>query len=1060
MKKLTKLLTILLSIVGINYASAQCAAGEVAVTVDVTTDAWGYEVYWELVPAGNPCGVGTVASGGNATVGCTGGGAQSIGSGGYANNTTTTDGPFCLVIGQDYDLIMIDDWGDGLCTFYVVGQATPYTPTGATDTITFTASDPANNDVAIGLDYTDANGWNTTYGRITGFVDHPLDQLDTSQIFAGINVKNLGLNIARNVNVALNIDIFQAGAFTNVYTDTMFFGDIDSDSTLVQGGTIIDTAWWQEGNFRYQYIASHDSVDERTETDTITNYFNITNNVWCKGGLSATPGVAFGDNIYFPGTASYIDGYEWGSMYQFYDGANKTIDSLNIGMYSSNAATAATADVQLRVYEVNQQAAALDLSTDLTLVGLASQTVAVVPGLLNNVVFDNVIDAITGTTEFEFSDDTRYYITSYQENTTAPYLSDGTTTNGLYVLGVIQNHDFHVYSNGSNFTFYNPLTITTAGTADSYTTGWVGGPEPSMVMYLGSTLPTCTVGATLSGNNVSTTGGSNGDATATATGGQGNITYAWTGGGSTASITNLTAGVYTVTVMDDVTAGCQVVESITITEPAPPTCTVSVTLSGNNVTTIGGSNGDASATVTGGQSTISYVWSTGGTASAITNLVAGVYSVTVSDNILVGCTATSTITITEPTVTVTCDVLVNVSVTAATTAGGSDGAAEALVTGAQGNLTYAWSNGATTSMITGLPTNTYSVTVTDDILAGCTASASGLVTDPSVTVSCNLTVTATSTDPTAFGASDGSATAVAAGNQGNLSYVWDNTATTQVINGLTGGVFTVTVTDDITAGCTATASVTLTEPGLTCNIGASMSQNNVTTNGGSDGDAAVVATGGQGNITYMWTNGETTTSISGLVAGVYAVTVMDDVVAGCEAVGVVTITEPGGVTCTLGGSITSTNVSTNGGADGSATVVATGAQSIVSYLWSSGETTTSISGLVAGVYTVTIADDIVAGCEVEVSTTITEPAVNGIEDLDKGNTVSIYPNPSNGNFVVSISKEGEYAIVVRNVIGQTVENVILNGTTKEVRLNNVDAGIYFVTIQGDGYKKTEKVIVR
>jgi hypothetical protein len=1060
MKKLTKLLTILLSIVGINYASAQCAAGEVAVTVDVTTDAWGYEVYWELVPAGNPCGVGTVASGGNATVGCTGGGAQSIGSGGYANNTTTTDGPFCLVIGQDYDLIMIDDWGDGLCTFYVVGQATPYTPTGATDTITFTASDPANNDVAIGLDYTDANGWNTTYGRITGFVDHPLDQLDTSQIFAGINVKNLGLNIARNVNVALNIDIFQAGAFTNVYTDTMFFGDIDSDSTLVQGGTIIDTAWWQEGNFRYQYIASHDSVDERTETDTITNYFNITNNVWCKGGLSATPGVAFGDNIYFPGTASYIDGYEWGSMYQFYDGANKTIDSLNIGMYSSNAATAATADVQLRVYEVNQQAAALDLSTDLTLVGLASQTVAVVPGLLNNVVFDNVIDAITGTTEFEFSDDTRYYITSYQENTTAPYLSDGTTTNGLYVLGVIQNHDFHVYSNGSNFTFYNPLTITTAGTADSYTTGWVGGPEPSMVMYLGSTLPTCTVGATLSGNNVTTNGGSNGDVTAAVTGDQGIVSYLWSNAAATAAINSLVAGVYSVTVTDDIVAGCQAVESFTITEPAALSCAVSVTLSGNNVTTNGGSNGDASASVAGGQSTISYAWSTGGTSSAITNLVAGVYSVTVSDNILAGCTATATITITEPIVIVTCDVLVNLSVTAATTAGGSDGAAEALVSGAQGNLTYAWSNGGTTSMITGLPTNTYSVTVTDDVLAGCAASASGLVTDPSVTVSCNLTVTATSTDPTAFGTSDGSATAVAAGNQGNLSYLWDNTATTQVINGLTGGVFTVTVTDNITAGCAGTASVTLTEPGLTCNIGASMSQNNVTTNGGSDGDAAVVAIGGQGNITYMWAGGETTTSISGLAAGVYAVTVMDDIVAACQAVGTVTITEPGGVSCTLGGSTTSTNVSTNAGADGSSIVVATGVQGNVTYVWSNAATTAAISGLAAGTYVVTITDDIVADCEVIVSTTITEPAVNGIGEIAEGTTVSVYPNPNNGTFTVNTSKDGDYLITVRNVIGQTINSTNLKGSIVEIRVNDVNAGFYFVTIQGEGFEKTEKIIVR
>ncbi len=118
MEKLTKLLTLLLSVVGINYAFAQCPAGEVAVTIDITTDAWGYETYWELVPNGNACGTGTIASGGNPTeVGCGGEGAQSLPFGGtgagYASGTTITEGPFCVVDGSSIDLIIIDEYGDG-----------------------------------------------------------------------------------------------------------------------------------------------------------------------------------------------------------------------------------------------------------------------------------------------------------------------------------------------------------------------------------------------------------------------------------------------------------------------------------------------------------------------------------------------------------------------------------------------------------------------------------------------------------------------------------------------------------------------------------------------------------------------------------------------------------------------------------------------------------------------------------------------------------------------------------------------------------------------------------
>lgn len=94
---------------------AQCPSGEMEVTLEISTDNWGYETYWELVPTGNSCGNGTLYSGGNTTqVGCNGGGQQNASNGtGYGNNTTITEGPWCLSAGSYYDIHIIDDYGDG-----------------------------------------------------------------------------------------------------------------------------------------------------------------------------------------------------------------------------------------------------------------------------------------------------------------------------------------------------------------------------------------------------------------------------------------------------------------------------------------------------------------------------------------------------------------------------------------------------------------------------------------------------------------------------------------------------------------------------------------------------------------------------------------------------------------------------------------------------------------------------------------------------------------------------------------------------------------------------------
>ena len=99
--------------------NAQCAAGEVEVRMEVTTDLYGYETYWQLVPGGNVCGTATIAEGGNLTMDCGSGGLQLQDTTGYADTTTYTEGPWCLTEGAIYTVFTLDDWGDGQASYKV-----------------------------------------------------------------------------------------------------------------------------------------------------------------------------------------------------------------------------------------------------------------------------------------------------------------------------------------------------------------------------------------------------------------------------------------------------------------------------------------------------------------------------------------------------------------------------------------------------------------------------------------------------------------------------------------------------------------------------------------------------------------------------------------------------------------------------------------------------------------------------------------------------------------------------------------------------------------------------
>lgn len=151
MKSIRLILVIFISVIATSLM-AQCDAGEVEIALNISTDDWGYEVYWEIVPGGNACGDGTIASGGNDAVGCNGGGDQNQVPGGYSNNDSILEGPWCLVEGETYTLHWADDWGDGGATFSVLSQNVEiefFSGTGNGNSWDFTAIEPPAYDASV-----------------------------------------------------------------------------------------------------------------------------------------------------------------------------------------------------------------------------------------------------------------------------------------------------------------------------------------------------------------------------------------------------------------------------------------------------------------------------------------------------------------------------------------------------------------------------------------------------------------------------------------------------------------------------------------------------------------------------------------------------------------------------------------------------------------------------------------------------------------------------------------------------------------------------------------------
>ncbi|MFN0175355.1 MAG: T9SS type A sorting domain-containing protein [Saprospiraceae bacterium] len=300
----------------------------------------------------------------------------------------------------------------------------------------------------------------------------------------------------------------------------------------------------------------------------------------------------------------------------------------------------------------------------------------------------------------------------------------------------------------------------------------------------------CTLAANISGTNLACHGASNGAAEVLVTTGANPTTYAWSNGETTAAVSNLAAGLYTVNITDG--NNCPALLSINITEPA----LLDANATSTSESALGANDGTATVNPTGGTGVYTFLWNGGATTQSISNLTPGTYTVVVTDEN--GCTSEQMVEVTS----FLCAISSQQTIVDVTCAGAANGSVTVSLTGGTAPFTYAWSNGGTTATISNLEGGTYTVNVLD--ANGCDFSANAAVAEPAPYSSWDVQTT----NPLCPNDATGSATAAITGGTQPYAFLWSNGATGNTLSNVPTGTYTVQVTDN--NGCQSSTSVSLT----------------------------------------------------------------------------------------------------------------------------------------------------------------------------------------------------------------------------------------------------------
>lgn len=465
-------------------------------------------------------------------------------------------------------------------------------------------------------------------------------------------------------------------------------------------------------------------------------------------------------------------------------------------------------------------------------------------------------------------------------------------------------------------------------------------------------------------------------------GNSGNVTYSWEfGDGNTAATTNashsyVTANSYLVWLIADDGAGCTDTASSIVLVNSEPIVNLGADLEV--------CDGD-SVMLNPGGGYVSYLWNTGSTNPNEMFGQAGIYSIMVVDTN--GCAGTDTIEISYlPPVVIGL---------------GNDSTycfGETVnLTAAVGFIDYLWSTGETTQDISVTTPGTYTVEVIDN--DGCEATDSIMITFYSEilttmpdTVSACIGTTVTLDPGSAF-----------------TSYLWNDLSTAATLDVNAAGNYTVTVTD--ANGCSASATSV-----VTFDVPAVVSLGNDTA---ICGGFSLLLDAGAGYTTYLWSNGQSTPSVTVTEAGIYWVEVTQAPSACPGRDTIVVTTDP---IITLGNDISLCQGDT---------AVLDPIVTYTTYLWNTGSTSPTLPVTAAGTYTLTVTD--INGCinSDEIDVTVNpSPLVDLGSDISLCDGESVTLDAGSGFFdylwsigsatqTVNVSQQGTFTVTVTDVLGCT-----------------------------------------
>lgn len=528
---------------------------------------------------------------------------------------------------------------------------------------------------------------------------------------------------------------------------------------------------------------------------------------------------------------------------------------------------------------------------------------------------------------------------------------------------------------------------------------------------------------------------------------------------STEDISGLQAGTFVLQVTD--ANGCSVSIQRTLTAPE----TIVTSFSSSDVICEGGSEGSIDLIVTGGAGVLTYSWTgpEGYAASTqdISGLVAGIYSVVISDE--ANCDAGASVTIGVSGVMSTSSSLSGSGAFNIPCAGAASGTIDIAVIGGTAPVTIAWNGpeGFTSDQfeLTGLPAGTYSFTLTD--VNGCTKDSTITLTQPEVELGASVTpsIQPGGTNIACHGGSDGSLGATATGGVGPYGYTWTGPGMALFqgpsITGLTAGDYGLVVLD--ANGCSTALTATLTEPSAPLSGSTTVSDfggSSTSCHDSADGAIGVMVAGGTPGYMLNWTGPDGFTSqsdsIHGLPAGTYTVLITD--LNGCSIEFSEDLTAPAPIesNALIGEHAGGATISCANASDGSIELSAFGGTSPLAVLWSgpNGYTAsgTSLTDLEAGTYCATMTD--VNGCVSDTCFTLAAPepmtvaattsaascgnAVGAIDATVTGGTLPYLHNWSNGSTSEDVQglAAGTYEVVVTDANGcSTSTSVEVTGTT-------------------------------